>query len=40
MVGYQLDDFKSLHGKWLEITMSIHFKLVSFGIPGKYDHDF
>ena len=24
MVGYQLDDSKSLHGKWLEITISIH----------------
>ncbi len=31
---FQLDDSKSLHGKWLEITISIHFKLVGFGLPG------
>ena len=36
MVGYQLDDeTKSLHGKWLEITISIHKKLVGFRVPGS-----
>ncbi len=25
---------KSLHGKWLEITISIHKKLVGFRVPG------
>ena len=32
--GFKLDDSKSLHGKCLEITISIHLKLVGFGVPG------
>ena len=35
MVGYQLEDSKSLYRKWLEITISIQFKLVVWGSREK-----
>ena len=35
---FQLDDSKSLYRKWLEITISIHLKLVGFGVPGRYQN--
>ena len=31
---FQLDDSK-LYKKWLELTISIHFKLVGFGVPAQ-----
>ena len=32
MVGYQVDDdSKSLHGKWLDITISIHLEPACLG---------
>ena len=34
MVGYQMDDSKSLHGKWLFHKTSI--KKWLFGVPGIY----
>ena len=32
---FQLDDSKSLDRKWLEITISIHLKMVGLGVPGR-----
>ena len=32
---FQLDGSQSLHRKWLEITISIHFLMVGNGVPGR-----